>query len=249
MSGQGAGICCSLCELVLNLVTQFLARLQRPACDARSFDMTPHQLIGIQVGRIARQEMQGQHAVGGWPRTRAPCTFLCAGRLSSTRCSGFRRYFIICCSRLDKQLGVERTFVGAEPERALGIDRRSRAEGLPLPGPQHHRRLTPDAPGLAVDGVGPETRLIPEEDVGTLGPGLPGDAPDRFPAATARWPPDRAGRPVATASAASARSFASSSPTALTPRRTPNFLLDQVAPPPRASTTRSPNRTGAGRGH
>src|SRR5665213_2870222 len=52
--------------------------------------------------------------------------------------------------QVDEQFGVERAVVGAEPARAIGIDRRSGTERLSLPGSMHHRRLTPYAPGLAM---------------------------------------------------------------------------------------------------
>ena len=83
--------------------------------------------------------------------------------------------------QLDEQFRIERAVVGAEPERALGIDRRSGAERLPLPGPLHHRRLAANAPGLAMHRIGAEAGLIPEEDVSALRLGLPGDGRVGFP--------------------------------------------------------------------
>ena len=49
-------------QLFVNPALQFFSRPQRGARHARALGMTPHQLIRIQVWRIARQEMQRELA-------------------------------------------------------------------------------------------------------------------------------------------------------------------------------------------
>ena len=247
MSEQGRAF-----AAVLRVAPQFCRAVFRlvqwPSCRARAFDMTPHQFVGIQIRRVAGQEVQGQPAFGRWRRSRARCAFLCAGRLSSTRCTGFLRYFIICCSSSMNSSRVERTVVGAEPKRALGIDRRSGAEGLPLPGTLHHRRLAAHAPSLAMDRVGPESGLIPEEDLGALGLGLFGNGRIGF----ALPPLDRFRIALVGALQRLLRrqpEFRQQFADRRQPERHVELLRRSIRPPLHASTTRSPNRTGADHGH
>ena len=51
-------------ELLIDTLAQFFALAQRTSCRAGAFYVTPDQFIRIQVGGVARQEVQGQPAVG-----------------------------------------------------------------------------------------------------------------------------------------------------------------------------------------
>jgi len=51
-------------QVLLNADFQFLARSQRIARHTSSLEMTPHELVGIQVGRVTRQHMHRELSLG-----------------------------------------------------------------------------------------------------------------------------------------------------------------------------------------
>ena len=59
------GIFLHIGELLFDALAQFLALLQGSPCCTGAFDMAPHQLIRIQIGCIAGQEVKGELAVHG----------------------------------------------------------------------------------------------------------------------------------------------------------------------------------------
>ena len=91
--------------------------------------------------------------------------FLCAGNPSTTRCTGLLRPFIIFLSNSMNSSAFKRPLVGREPEATLGVDSRGRRDRLALAGALDDRGLALGRPGLAVHGVGPKSRLVPEVDV------------------------------------------------------------------------------------
>jgi hypothetical protein len=80
----------------------------------------------------------------------------------------------------NEQLAVESPLVSAKPESAIGIDRRGRADGLPLPRTMNNRRLASYTPCLAMHRVSAKSRLIPEEHFSPLCLGLAGNLRVRF---------------------------------------------------------------------
>ena len=52
-------------KLLIDPVFEFFTLLERVARDTCSFGMAPHQLIGVEVGRVAWQEVQGELALRG----------------------------------------------------------------------------------------------------------------------------------------------------------------------------------------
>jgi len=174
-------------QLLLDFLPQGFPCPQRPSRYPRTFHMTPYQFVRIQIRRVAGQKMQGQTALGGGD------VLLHAGRLVGRQAIEHQMNGLLAVphhllQQLDEPLGVESTLVETEPECPLSIHRRGRTARLALPGPVHYRRLAPYAPGLAVHGIGPEPRLVPEEHLPTLlfrlpgygGEGLPLPALDRL---------------------------------------------------------------------
>src|SRR2546430_1039341 len=53
------------CKPIINPNFEFLSGSQWIASNAGALDMTPHQFVRVQIGRIARQDVHGQLAVGG----------------------------------------------------------------------------------------------------------------------------------------------------------------------------------------
>lgn len=133
--------------------------------------MTPHQLIGVQVRRIAGQEVQRQLAVGAG-HVLAHAGLLVRGQPIHNQMHRLAPPPHQLAQQFDEQLGIERARIGAVPEGARGRHRRGRADRLPLAGPRHHRGLAAYAPGLAVHRVGPKARFVPEQDLGTRALGL-----------------------------------------------------------------------------
>src|SRR5579862_8973064 len=76
--------------------------------------------------------------------------------------------------QLYKQLTVEPTLVGAEPELSARTDRRRCRDRLPLPRSMNNRCLSTSCPGLAMYRVGSKTRLIPKQNCRSTALGLAG---------------------------------------------------------------------------
>ena len=77
-------------QLLVYPVLEFLALFQRVARHPGTLGMTPYQLIGIEVRGVAWQEMQRELApvLATYSLTQA---FLCAGKPSTTKRTGFLR--------------------------------------------------------------------------------------------------------------------------------------------------------------
>src|ERR1700722_12406310 len=73
----------------------------------------------------------------------------------------------------DEQFGVQSAFICAIPESPLGVHRGRRADRLSLPRPLDDWRLPLLAPGLSVNGIRPEARLIPEKPLSARCPRPP----------------------------------------------------------------------------
>jgi hypothetical protein len=63
-SNEGRAIGHSL-KLLVDVFFEVFALAKRSACHTCSFGVAPHQLVGIQVGRVPRQEIQGEFAIRG----------------------------------------------------------------------------------------------------------------------------------------------------------------------------------------
>lgn len=165
--------------MFFDLVFQLFTLAQWPPCDAGSLDVTPDQFIGIQVGRIARQEVQRQAPFGGGDIV-AHLEGFVSRQAVQHQVNGLPASLHHLAQQIDEHVGMERAGVGAEPEPAPGIDRRRRTDRLALARTLDHRRLAAQPPGLAMHGIGPEAGLIPEEHVGTLAPRLAGKGWEDF---------------------------------------------------------------------
>ncbi len=60
-----AGVIADLGKLRAHAFLELLARLQRPACVAGALGVAPDELIGIEIGCVARQKAQRELAPGG----------------------------------------------------------------------------------------------------------------------------------------------------------------------------------------
>ena len=95
-TNQGAVIGDGL-QLVVNSALQLFACFQGRASNPCALGMTPDQLVGIEVRRIAGQEVQGELASGAGDNS-FTIAFLCAGSPSTIRRTGFLRFRINCLS-------------------------------------------------------------------------------------------------------------------------------------------------------
>lgn len=129
--------------------------------------MAPYQFIGIQVRRIAGQEVEGQSPLGSGN------VLLHQGCLVRWQAIEHQLNRLLAMAhhllqQFDEQFGVERALIEAEPERPPGIDSRGRTDRLPLSGTLDDRRVAAHAPGLAMYRVGTKSRFVPEEHLGAL---------------------------------------------------------------------------------
>src|ERR1700691_3366937 len=164
----------NLCKLFVNPWPQLFALLQRASRDSRALDVTPHQLIRIEVRRITGQEMQSQFPL------RAGDIFLDDGFLMRRQSvdDQMNRLLAIEHQLLEQryeQLTAEPTFVRCKPEGTLRVDGRRRAHTLPLACTLDNRCFTARRPGPTVHRVTTEGRFDPEEDVGVFLAGLSGN--------------------------------------------------------------------------
>ena len=136
--------------------------------------MTPHQLVGIQIGGVARQEVHGQPALGRGD-VFAHDRRLVRRQTIEHQMNRLAAVLHHLLEQLDEQVCVECAFVDAEPERSLGIDCRSGAHRLSLSGALYNRGMASRCPGLAMNRVGPESGFVPEEHLGPLRLGLLGN--------------------------------------------------------------------------
>src|SRR5512147_3344645 len=124
--------------------------------------MTPHQLVWIKVGRIARKEMQCQPPFGG-RHVLTDDRSLVGRQAVQDQMDRLSAPIHHLLEQLDEQLAVERTFVDAEPERPLRRHRRGSTDRLALSRAFNHRGVTACTPGLAMHGIGAKSSLVPEK--------------------------------------------------------------------------------------
>src|ERR1700747_2614195 len=154
----------NLRKLFVNPRPQLFALLQRSSRNAGALDVTPHQLIGIEVWRVSGQEMQSQSAFG------ARDVVLHDGLLMRWQSVDDQMYRLLAIEhqlleQRHKQLTAEPAFVRCKPEGTLRIDGGRCAHTLPLARPLNDRCVTALRPSLAMHRVSSKARFVPEEDV------------------------------------------------------------------------------------
>lgn len=157
----------NLRKLFVNPQPQLFALLQWSSRNSGALDVTPHQLIGIEVWRISGQEMQSQCAFG------ARDVVLDDGLLMHWQSVDDQMYRLLAIEhqslgKRHKQLVAEPAFVPCKPEGTLRIDSGRRAHALPLARPLNGRCVTALRPSSAMHRVSSKAQFVPEEDVRVL---------------------------------------------------------------------------------
>ena len=110
-------------QLCVDANVKLLACLQGSPGGAGAFDMTPHQLVGVQVGRVARQEVQAEFAAGGL-HVFPDVGLLVRGQAVQDQVNRLLAPLHHPLEQLDEQFRVQRALVDAEPERTARVHRR-----------------------------------------------------------------------------------------------------------------------------
>jgi hypothetical protein len=107
-------------QLLFDAKFQLLAGPQRVASHTAALDMAPHQFIGIEIGRIARQDVHRQLAMSRCD-VFAHVQLLVRGRSVDHQLHRLAATLHHLLEQLDEQLGVQRSFAVRKPEAPLAL--------------------------------------------------------------------------------------------------------------------------------
>ena len=159
----------------MHTALQPLSRFQRRARHSRAFGIAPDQLIGIEVRRITRQEMQRELAFQAG-HVVLDHRILVRGQAIENQAHGLFAPVHHFLQQLDEHFTRQGALVNGKPERAFGADGRRGADALALPGALNDRRLSFHRPGFAVHRIGAKARLVPKQYVRATAAGFYGDS-------------------------------------------------------------------------
>ncbi len=171
----------------LNAASEGLVSAQRRLADALAFEVVPDKLIGIQLWRIARQEMQFQ-ATGEPLDVLRDQRRTVRGVAVEDQKHGALAAAHEVRQQCDEPRGVEPLGVDLVPESAAGGDGGDRTHALAPAAGLDLGCLPPQSPGAPEDLVGSDAGFIKEEDrrADALGPGAQAGEHHRFPALDGR---------------------------------------------------------------
>src|SRR6266508_446881 len=156
---------------------------QRGLADALALEVIPHELVGVQLGRVARQEMQLEATRETLDVLRDHFGDVRGVRVEDEEHGALPTAHEVR-QQLDEPRGVESLRVDLVPELAARIDGRDRAHTLAPTTRRDLRRLSTQAPGAPEDLIGADPGLIEEEELrpDAFGPGAQAGKHRRGPA-------------------------------------------------------------------
>lgn len=167
-------LCRQVGQLKLDAIFQTFPSAQRTTGVAGALGVTPHQLVGVQFGGVARQEVQRQLALQlGDVCLDGPG--LVRRQVVEDQVQGLSLTAHQAAQEDHKQVAIQTALVRGEPERAFGTNCGCGNDALALTGHIDYGRLALSTPSLAVHRIGPESGFIPEVDVRLVALGLAGD--------------------------------------------------------------------------
>ncbi len=158
-------------ELLIDSASELLALLQRPSSRTGTFDVAPDQFVRVQLGGVARQEMQAQPSFGGFDVVANDTSLVC-GKAVEDQTHGFLAPMHQLPEQFDEQFAVQTALVGANPKLPARTDCRSGGNRLTLPRSVHDRSLAAQPPGLSMHCVGAKARFIPKQNLCAIAFGL-----------------------------------------------------------------------------
>lgn len=140
-------------QLLVHVLLQFFAFQQRSSGHIRALDMILRQFVGIEVWRIAWQEVQRETTL------RANHIFLGHRFLVRRQTIHHQTQPLLAAiyrlfERFNKQFTRKTALIGGKSECAFAINCGSCADALALPRPVNHRCLATKSPCLAVHHIG-----------------------------------------------------------------------------------------------